>query len=101
MSVRSGPTAQVTKSAGASRVYVWDWTDDIGAAEIAGSTWTITGDGALTKDNESIVTGNKKTQVRLIGGTLNTVYTVVNTITTNGSPAEIEPATVKVRIAVE
>lgn len=65
-----------------------DYTDYLAlidpAETITGSTWAITGnDAALTKSNESIVTGAKKTQLRLAGGTLGLTYTVTNHITTS------------------
>lgn len=65
-----------------------DWTDYLAriddAETIAVSAWTITGaDAALTKDADSIVTGAKKTQVKLSGGTLGLKYDVTNAITTS------------------
>jgi len=52
-------------------------------------TFVITGpDSALTKDNESLVAGNRKTRVRLTGGTVGKRYTVINRVTTNESPAQ-------------
>lgn len=82
---------------GDSRVYRFDWdAENLGAGvEIAGggSTFTIAvvqGENAtpLTKDNESVLTGNRKTQVRLTGGTLGTLYKVDNQIVTNEAPAQ-------------
>ena len=63
-----------------------DWTDylaEIGASEtISSSTWTISPSG-LTEASSSIVTGSKKTQIRLSSGTAGVRYTVTNTITTS------------------
>jgi hypothetical protein len=65
-----------------------DWTAylaQIDAAEtISTSTWAITGaDSVLTASSPSIVTGSKKTQVRLSAGTEGLKYTVTNHITTS------------------
>lgn len=92
----------ITKDPDANRVYVMDWTNDIGAAEISTSTWIVSGpDSSLAADNDSIVTGNKKAQVRLTGGTLGKAYTVTNRIVTNASPAETEDASVKVLVRAQ
>lgn len=96
------PSQTSVKDPTASRVYQWDWTAELGDADVSTSTWAIDGDDAvLTKDNESIVAGNKKTKVRLIAGTLGKTYRVTNTITTNGSPVEIEPRSIFVKIEVQ
>lgn len=65
-----------------------DWTAylaNIDPAEtISASTWAVTGtDAILTTSSPSIVTGLKKTQVRLSAGTPGVVYTVTNSITTS------------------
>lgn len=65
-----------------------DWTAylaELAADEtITSSEWAVTGpDDALTADEDSIVTGNKKVQIRLSGGTLGKTYVVTNTITTS------------------
>jgi hypothetical protein len=44
----------------------------------------------LTKDQESIVTGNQQTRVRISAGTLGATYKVTNRIVTNESPAQTE-----------
>lgn len=76
-------------------VYQFDWdTLHLAAAvTITTSTWTITavapvGDTTLTKDQESILAGNRKTQVRLTAGLLGGEYQVANKIVTNESPAQ-------------
>lgn len=65
-----------------------DWTmylEKVSATEtIATSTWTVTGDdAALVASADSIVTGNKKTQVKLAGGTAGVTYRLRNRITTS------------------
>ena len=63
--------------------YGMDWSAWLGAATIAVSDWSVSGpDTALTFDNDSLVTGSRSTQLRLVGGTVGTVYTVTNRITT-------------------
>lgn len=61
--------------------------------EIDTSTWEVSeGDAAaapatvLTLENDTIVTGNLKTQVYLIGGTRGKTYRVRNRIVTNSAP---------------
>lgn len=65
-----------------------DWTNylaNIDAAEtISTSTWAVTGtDALLTAASGSIVTGSKKTQIRLSAGTRGVRYTVTNSIITS------------------
>jgi hypothetical protein len=79
------------------RVILFDWDDtDVLASgvEISSSTYTITAirqsGTALTKDNESIVAGNRKTQARLLATTasIGDAYWVSNKVTTNEVPAQ-------------
>ena len=88
------PGDLITKDPAASKIYQFDWTDyltDLGVETIATSTFTITGpDSALTKDNESIVTGSYKTQLRLIGGTLGKTYVIANKIVTTATPTNTD-----------
>lgn len=78
-------------------VYLFDW-DAFNLATsvtISNSSWTLSVvEGAnttpLTNDNPSIVTGSRKTQTRIQGGTEGTEYKIENTITTNESPAQIK-----------
>jgi hypothetical protein len=67
-----------------------DWTDylaEISASEtISTSAWTISGaDSSLANAADSIVTGSKKTQIKLSGGTTGVRYTVTNQIVTSSS----------------
>lgn len=77
------------------RVYVFSWDTNLASGvQISGSaTWTITAvnpsDATLmTKDQESLVSGNRKAQVRLQGGTADARYRVACKITTNESPSQ-------------
>lgn len=79
------------------RVVVFDWsTEGLAASvEISTSTFTLTtlrqnGATALTKDNPSILSGNRKTQVRLDATTATDGdrYILANAIVTNESPAQ-------------
>ena len=83
-----------------SKVIEFDW-DTAGnlavGATIVSSTFTITVERpaseetpGLTMDNDSILPGSRKTQVRVIQPTLGTRYRLNNTITTNESPAQIK-----------
>lgn len=95
------PGTPIAKDPDASKTYTFDWTDyltDLGQT-ISASTFAISGpDAILTKDNDGIVVGNLKTQLRLIGGTLGATYVVTNHITTNGSPATIDDRSIFVNI---
>ncbi len=86
-------------------VYRFDWGTlnlDDGVA-IVTSVFTITlisGGSAtpLTKDGESIVGGNRMTQLRLTGGTLGARYRIDNKITTNEIPAQTKERSFKLKI---
>jgi hypothetical protein len=73
------PVAQLT--------YTVDWVDWLPAgATIATSTWTletITADPAPLVNLATLI-ATAKTVITISGGTLNKVYSVYNTITTNG-----------------
>lgn len=91
----------ITKDPNSIQTYVWNWDDRNLATgvSIASSSWIIAGpDSALTKDQESIVTGDRKTQVRLSAGTLGGKYTVTNRIVTNETPAQTKDWSMKFRI---
>lgn len=97
MSVDPGTT--LDKDANAELTHQWDWSAWLGDAEISTSTFTITGpDSALTKDNESIVTGNQKTQARLKAGTVGKRYKVTNQIVTNETPAQTDERSIFLQI---
>ncbi len=82
--------ATFAKDPDASLLYVVDWTSWLPSGRtISTSAWTIAGpDAALTKDNETIVSGSMKTQIRLLGGTEGREYTITNRIVTDGSPTQ-------------
>jgi hypothetical protein len=84
------PGDVIIKDKDSALFYECDWTNGLPSGEtISTSTWLITGDdAALTQSNDSILSGSKKTRVRLSGGTLKTRYTVVNRIVTSGSPSQ-------------
>src|SRR5262245_22958204 len=82
-----------------------DWTAhlaELGAGvTITTSTWAVSGpDSALSLSDASILAGSVRTQVWLTGGTLGAIYLVTNTITTNSSPAAIDPRSFYVRIVI-
>src|SRR6185295_4324860 len=81
----------VIKDPGDIKTYTWDWdTENVAAgATIATSVWAVTGpDALLTVDQTTILSGARKTQMRLSAGTLGATYTVTNTITTSESPSQ-------------
>jgi hypothetical protein len=82
-------TAQ--KRAGESFVYLFDYDTHLAAGVEFASVGTFTidpADGRLTKDNPSLVTGNRKVEVRLIGGKVGKTYTIEHTAVTNESPTQ-------------
>ena len=89
------------------RTVVFDWDNDNLATSVETSTstftiTTVTQNGAtiLTKDNPSILTGNRKTQVRLIAttATAGDVYELANTIVTNESPTQTKEQSIRVLV---
>ena len=104
MSITIESGGLVTKDPNNSEVFSVDWgTERLATGvEISTSAWAVTGpDADLTEDEDSIVTGNRKTQIRLTGGTLHKRYTVTNTIETNETPAQTLDASFDVWIEQE
>jgi hypothetical protein len=72
----------------------WDRNNLASSVTISSSAFTLTvlkpvsGDATLTKDSESILSGSRKTQLRLTGGAVGTLARVDNRIVTNESPAQ-------------
>jgi len=89
------------------RVVTFDW-DQLGLAAnvtISTSTWTITairqsGASALTSDNPQILSGSRKTSVRLNAttATVGDEYEVANKIVTNESPSQTKEQSFRVLI---
>jgi len=105
MSITVDDGALIPKDADDESVYVFDWDERFLAAAvtITTSTFTITAlrpttDTALTKDNPSILTGNRKTQIRVIGGTQGALYRLDNKIVTNESPPQTKDRHVFIKI---
>lgn len=91
----------VTKDPNAIEVFVMDWDAEHLATgvTITTSDWEISGpDSALTQDQDSILSGNRKAQVRLTAGTVGKVYTVTNRIVTSETPAQTKDASFSVLI---
>jgi hypothetical protein len=97
---------EVVKDPADIQVYQFDWdADNLAAAvTITSSVWTITAiapsaiDAALTKDNESILAGTRKTQVRLLAGTRGQTYEVANKIVTSENPTQTKERSVRVLV---
>jgi hypothetical protein len=86
----------VYKDPDETRVEPMDWTDQLNSgATISTSAWTFP--AGLTKVTDGIVTGNKKTFVKMSGGTADTDYVVTNTIVTSDGETLEESATVRVK----
>lgn len=92
---------QITKDPADVKTYTFDYdTANLAAgATIATSVWTVAGsDALLIVDQTTILSGARRTQLRLSGGTLGTTYTVTNTITTSESPAQTKERSLKVLV---
>jgi hypothetical protein len=92
---------------GDKRVIQVDWDTEALTSGVSISTSTFTigtvkqnGATILTKDNPSIVSGNRKTQVRLDAttATAGDKYTLSNTVVTNESPAQTIERQIEIRI---
>lgn len=97
--IRSG--GLTTKDSGSAEFFILDWDAETLAASvtISTSTWSISGpDSVLTSANASILTGDRKTQVKLSAGTAGAKYTVTNQIVTNESPSQTLERSFKVLI---
>lgn len=85
------------------RVIQFDWdAENLADSVTITSVFTITverqvGAAALTKDNPSVLAGNRKTQVRLDAttGARGEEGTLANTVTTNESPAQVKEQSVR------
>lgn len=85
------PGSLVLKDPSSDEPQGFDWTlwlAELGAGVVIGtSTWTITGvDAVLTKHDETIVSGAKKTQAYFAAGTSGKKYVVTNHVITNSAP---------------
>lgn len=103
LTVQDGQT--IPKRAADADVYQFDWDARFLAdgVTIATSTFAITAiepsaDTALVKNNESILTGSRKTQVRVQGGTDAALYRLDNTIVTSESPTQTKKRSIYIRI---
>jgi hypothetical protein len=105
--VTISPGALVTKDPSDIKVYVFDWDTNnlaVGVTISGVPVWTITAvkpsttDTNLTKDNESVLAGSRKTQVRLLGGTVGQTYEIANKIVTNETPAQTKERSFRVLI---
>ncbi len=99
------PDRTITLDPSDKRTVVFDWDNRnlAMATTISASVWTITairqiGVTALTKDNESVVTGNRKTQVRLLATTATEgdEYLLSNKVTTSDTPVQEKEQSIKV-----
>jgi hypothetical protein len=97
--------ALITKDPSDVPVLVFDWDAShlASGVTITTSTFTITAlkpsaDTALTKDQPSILSGSRKTQIRLAAGTLGALYRLDNTIVTSESPAQTKERSVKIKV---
>lgn len=74
------------------RDYTFDWSVFLGADTITGSTVTVAGVTLVDDTNDTT-----SVSVVVSGGTLDTIATIVNTITTDGGLTETETFTLPIR----
>jgi hypothetical protein len=80
-----------TKRAAAVRVYEFTYDTHLAAGVELASVGTFTlfpDDEHISKDNPTLVTGNRKVRVRISGGKPHKEYTVDHTAVTNESPTQ-------------
>lgn len=99
------PNGQITKDPSDKVLYQFNFDDRLAAGvEITSKTFVIamadgsTSDGSLTTDNDALVTGNRKVNVRVLGGTLSAEYRLTCRIATNESPVQEFDRSVRVAI---
>lgn len=99
------PGGLVVQDPNDQRVYVFDWdAENLDAGiTIVTSSFTITAirpsdDTALQKDNEGVLSGSRKTSLRLYGGTVGALYEVANKVVTSASPAETKERSFKLKV---
>lgn len=99
------PNGQITKDPYDKVVYQFDFDDRLAAGvEIASKSFAIemadgsTTDGILTTDNDALVTGNRKVNVRVLAGTLGAEYRLTCHIVTTESPVQEFDRSVRVQI---
>jgi hypothetical protein len=104
MSTQIHSGGQLTKDPNSEEFVTVDWdiehlpegvTIDVSDFEITGP------DAELTFDNDDILTGQRQTTLRLIGGTEGKRYTVTNRITTDETPTQIKDASFRVLVQQE
>ena len=74
--------------------YKVDWSLWLGADQVDESEWTVP--AGLTQESHTF--SAKETTVWISGGTLGTVYTLVNKITTLSNPPRIAERTIKINL---
>jgi hypothetical protein len=80
-----------TKASAEVWTYVFDYDDALATGVEFASVGTFTispADGRLTKDNEALVTGNRKARLRLSGGKVGKTYRIDHTAVTNETPTQ-------------
>lgn len=83
------PGHEFVQDPDAEKVYTFDWTDWVGAADVASYELDIDGpDALLTYDNDAIGADDKSVDLRIQGGTLGKTYRVRCRVTTNESPTQ-------------
>jgi hypothetical protein len=91
----------VTKDSSETLLYTFDYDTlsnlAAGVEFTSVGTFAITPSG-LTQANQSLVSGNRKVQLTLAGGTVGVKYRIEHTATTNETPAQIKSKWFEVRI---
>lgn len=100
MSIRPGE--RLVHDPSAVLVYVFNWTDWLGSAEIASSTFVVDDTEAVTVDFDGILSGNKKTQARVTVNDptayLGRTVALTNRVETNETPAQRDDRTLFLKI---
>lgn len=105
LTVRPGDLITIDPSE--KRVIQFDWdAENLAAGVTITSVFTLTtvkqaGATVMTKDNPSLLSGNRKTQVRLDAttATVGDVYDLANTVTTSETPAQVKEQSIRIQVA--
>lgn len=93
--IGTGARVLVTKDPSDIKTYVIDWDSEnlSGGTTISSSTWTLTQLAGvtttpLTSDQDAIISGSRRTRIRLTAGALGSHWRVDNRIVTTETPPQ-------------
>lgn len=85
-----------SKDPGAILNYALDWSKFLGTDAIVASAWAISGADNLLVNAASSFAGGKVATIKLSGGSLNQIYTLVNTVTLASAQVAVQSVALKI-----